>query len=615
VSYAVGQIPFSVAVGDFNRDGRTDLVTANQASNDVSVLLGNGNGTFQPAVNFAAGYGPRSVVVADFNSDGKPDLATVAGGTVSVLLGNGDGTFQTLKSTVLGFGAWTIAVGDFNGDGKPDLAVTGQSNSVGVLLGNGDGTFQAAQSFAVGADSVSVVIGDFNGDGKPDLAVPSVSQNCASVLLGNGDGTFQAAQHFAVGASPWSLATGDFNGDGKPDLAVANAAGNSVSVLLNAVQSTTAVSAPVSSTYGQSATWTTSVTSSGTPVTAGTVTFQEGNTPLSPALPLNASGQATFSIATLNVGSHTITATYSGAPGAAGTPGFASSVGSTSLVINPAPLSANGVNSRATAGALFTGTVATFTNADPFGSAASYTAIITWGDGGTSTGTITGIGTLSVSGSHTYVDPGTDAVNVRLSHNLGNTTTATTSAIATVATLGQGVQTGLTGDIGFWHSKTGQALINGFNGGSSATVLSTWLATPFTNLYGSGAGASNLTGKSNAQVAAFYKTQYALPGSNVEAQVLATALNVYATTLSLGGTIGQGYGFTVSADGLGADSFNVGADGVAFGVAKKTTLNVYELLKAVDRQTVLGVLYNGDPTLQKLANHLLHVLNNAGSIS
>lgn len=97
--------------------------------------------------------------------------------------------------------------------------------------------------------------------------------------------------------------------------------------------------------------------------------------------------------------------------------------------------------------------------------------------------------------------------------------------------------------------------------------------------------------------------------------MLVTALNVYATTLSLGGTIGQGYGFTISADGLGADSFNVGAGGAAFGVAKKTTLNVYELLKAVDRQTVLGVLYNGDPTLQKMANHWLHVLNNAGLIS
>ena len=88
-------------------------------------------------------------------------------------------------------------------------------------------------------------------------------------------------------------------------------------------------------------------------------------------------------------------------------------------------MSATGVNFSATAGAPFTGTVATFTNADPFGTAASYTATITWGDGSTSAGTITGTGTLTVSGSHTYADPAIDAVSVQISHNLGNTTTAT----------------------------------------------------------------------------------------------------------------------------------------------------------------------------------------------
>ena len=124
---------------------------------------------------------------------------------------------------------------------------------------------------------------------------------------------------------------------------------------------------------------------------------------------------------------------------------------------------------------------------------------------------------------------------MQISHNLGNTTTATASATATVVTLGQDVQRGLTGDIGFWHSKNGQALINGFNGGSNATALSSWLAATFPNLYGAGNGSgNNLTGQTNAQVAAFYKSQFALPGSNVEAQVLATALNVYATTLVAG---------------------------------------------------------------------------------
>ena len=204
---------------------------------------------------------------------------------------------------------------------------------------------------------------------------------------------------------------------------------------------------------------------------------------------------------------------------------------------------------------------------------------------------------------------------MQISHNLGNTTTATVYPTATVTSLGQGVQHGLTGGIGFWHNKNGQALINGFNGGSNATALSSWLATTFPNLYGAGAGANNLTGETNAQVAAFYQSQFALSGSNVEAEVLATALNVYATTQSLGGTAGQAYGFTVSAAGLGADSFNVGADGAAFGVANNTTLNVYELLKAVDRQAVFGVLYNGDKNLRKQANDLFDALNKAGAIS
>jgi hypothetical protein len=711
-SYPVGLVPFAIATGDLNGDGKPDLVVPNQSSNTVSVLLGKGDGTFQTAMNFAGAGAPRSVAIGDFNGDGKPDLvvpnvnggnivllgngdgtfragqtfATNGGGysvvagdfngdhkldiavatanDLSVLLGNGDGTFQSPQSYLAGqLEPFSVAEGDFNGDGKPDLAVADlqggtvgvllgngdgtfqttqytapcfklvigdfngdhkldivtanySANSVSVLLGNGDGTFQAAQTFAIGVDAEYAVAGDFNGDGKLDLAVPNTSENTVSVLLGNGDGSFQAAHSFDVGLDPWSDAVGDFNGDGKLDLAVANAGGNSVGVLLNQLVTTTAVSGPTSSTYAQSVTYTASVTSGNTPVAGGTITFLDGDTPLSPALPVDTHGKASFSFASLNVGSHTITASYaSGSPGGAGITGFGASTGTASLMINPVALSASGVKSTATAGALFTGTVATFTNVDPYGSAASYRAIITWSDGSTSNGTITGSGTLTVQGSHTYVDPGKDAVRVQISHVLGNTTTATALSTTTVVSLGQSVQSGLTGDIGFWHGKTGQALINGFNGGLGASALSGWLATTFPNLYGAGAGSNDLAGQFNSKVAAFFKTQSALPGSNVEAQVLATALNVYATTLSLGGTIAQAYGFTVSVDGLGADSFNVGADGTAFGVAKKTTLNVYELLEAVDRQTVLGVLYNGDPTLQKTSNHLLHVLNTAGSIS
>jgi hypothetical protein len=530
-----------------------------------------------------------------------------------VLLGNGDGTFQPAQNFASG-SPFSVAVGDFNGDGKPDLALANPaSSSVSVLPGNGDGTFQAAQNFGVGTYPRSVVVGDFNGDGKPDLATANGLGATASVLLGNGDGTFQAAQNFPAGPGPYSVAVGDFNGDGKPDLAVADL--SAVSVLLNALATTTAVAGPASSTYAQSVTYTATVTSGGTPLTTGTVTFLDGNTAISPALPLNANGQATFSLATLSGGSHTITASSSGTPGGAGTTGFGPSVGSTGLTVNPLPLSATAVNFHAIAGAPFSGTVARFTNPDPYGTAPSYTATIDWGDGSTSAGTITGAGTLTVRGSHTYADAGLDAVSVQISHDLSNTTTATVYPTANVTSLGQAVQDGLTGGIGFWQARNGQALLNRFNGGPDATALSRWLATAFPNLYGTGAGANDLTGWTNSEVAAFYQSRFALSGIKVEAEVLATALNVYATTQSLGGTIGQAYGFTVSGDGLGADSFSVGPDGAAFLVANHTTLNVYELLKAVNRQAVTGVLYNGDAALSQEANDLFDALNKAGSVS
>jgi hypothetical protein len=153
---------------------------------------------------------------------------------VSVLLGNGDGTFQAARNFAAGNRPWSVAVGDFNGDGIPDLAVANSySNNVSVLLGNGDGTFQAARNFAAGSFPLSVAVGDLNGDGTLDLAVANSGGNNVSVLLGNGDGTFQAARNYAVGNGPLSVAVGDFNGDGAPDLAVANFFSNDVSILLN----------------------------------------------------------------------------------------------------------------------------------------------------------------------------------------------------------------------------------------------------------------------------------------------------------------------------------------------------------------------------------------------
>ena len=327
--------------------------------------------------------------------------------------------------------------------------------------------------------------------------------------------------------------------------------------------------------------------------------------------PLAASGVTgspsltTTATAASPVGTYAITA----ATGTLAAANYSFAFAAGTLTITPAPLSASGLNISATAGAPFSGAVATFTNADPYGGASSYTAVITWGDGSTSAGVVSGSGgTLTVSGSHTYAGAGGDPVGVQISHNLGYTTTATTSATATVTSLGTGVQKGQAASIGFWHNSSGQALIQSFNGGAKSTALGNWLAATFANLYG------GLAGKTNAYVAAYYVTLFGQSGSKLGAEVLATALNVYATTSSLGGTAAQAYGFKVDAYGLGASSWNVGGNGAAFGVANNTVLNVYQLLQAANAKAVSGVLYGGDPTLMALALNVFDGVNTAGGL-
>jgi hypothetical protein len=233
--FGVGVAPRSVAVGDFNRDGKPDLAVANGVSNNVSVLLGDGMGGFGPKTDFAVVNNAQSVAVGDFNLDGKPDLAVANfnSDNVSVLLGDGMGGFGTKTDFSVGDSPGSVAVGDFNGDGRPDLAVAnGNSSNVSVLLGNGAGGFGPKTDFGVGVAPRSVAVGDFNRDGKPDLAAANVGSNNVSVLLGNGAGGFGTKTDFGVGNVPVSVVVGDFNGDSKPDLAVANGDSDNVSVLL-----------------------------------------------------------------------------------------------------------------------------------------------------------------------------------------------------------------------------------------------------------------------------------------------------------------------------------------------------------------------------------------------
>jgi hypothetical protein len=240
----VGTSPSAVVIGDFNGDGKTDLATANQTGVDVSILLGDGNGGFAAPTSIPIGVGtqPNSLTVGDFNGDGKADLATAnyGNGTMTVLLGDGTGAFTPSGSPyAVGSHPYSVVVEDFNGDGIADLAVSGGDigvpGGVTVWLGNGSGGFTeaAGSPIAVGAQPTTVVIGDFNGDGKADLVTANYSDGNVTLLLGTGSGGFTQAtgSPFAAGTNPYSVVVGDYNGDGRADAAVANVGGG-VTILL-----------------------------------------------------------------------------------------------------------------------------------------------------------------------------------------------------------------------------------------------------------------------------------------------------------------------------------------------------------------------------------------------
>ena len=238
--FSVGENPGTLATGDFNADGNTDLAVADSGFNNggVYILLGTGTGSFGSPTKFTAGTRPRYVATGDFNQDNKADLAVANVGfgfnKISILIGNGSGGFGAPTDFAVGSSPIGLVIGDFNKDAFIDLAVANaDSHNVSILKGNGQGGFGSATNFAANSFPLSIVTGDFDGDGKLDLAVGANSTgDRISILRGDDTGQFLAPASFSAGSGPYDLVAGDLNGDGASDLAVANASSNNISVLI-----------------------------------------------------------------------------------------------------------------------------------------------------------------------------------------------------------------------------------------------------------------------------------------------------------------------------------------------------------------------------------------------
>jgi hypothetical protein len=220
----------SVAVGDFNGDGKPDLALI-IANDSLGVMLGDGNGNFAPPTqSFPVGIQPDSISVGDFNNDGKLDVVVSnfgesGGASISLLLGNGDGTFQPQTNLPLPSNAdpWEVAVADLNGDGNLDIISSNNNEPyLSIYLGNGNGTFQAPIKVYSAFAPENMVITDFNGDGIPDIAFMSYGEEDAGVMAGIGDGTFEPAVFFGANLFPLQIAGGTLTEGGKPDLVLLN---------------------------------------------------------------------------------------------------------------------------------------------------------------------------------------------------------------------------------------------------------------------------------------------------------------------------------------------------------------------------------------------------------
>jgi streptogramin lyase len=405
-------------------------------------------------------------------------------------------------------------------------------------------------------------------------------------------------------------------------------------VVLNqgATTSTSVASSLSAPLAGQAVTFTATVSNTSTAAApTGSVEFYDGSTELGPGTPGSSSGnQATWTLTTsaLSLGSHSITAVFTGCSS------FAWSQGSMSVTVTP-PASLSGIvwedfndDGQVDFGEEgISGVQITLTGTDDLGNSVNLPQT-TDGDGAyvflnlrpgsyyiTETqpaGYQQGIDSIGTAGGSLSA---TDQFFVQLPAGINGFNYNFGEQFATTGP----VQKGQTAPIGFWNNKNGQALIQALpvitNADGSVTSIANWLAATLPNMFGVNAGSNNLTGQSNAYVAALFQQDFLLKGVKLDAQVLATALSVFATNATLDSTaVATQYGFIVSGDGVGTASVNVGSNGDAFGVANNTTMTVMDLLLATDNQAMNGILYGGSVAKRNDANNVYSAVNQAGNI-
>ena len=235
-TYPVGKNPTSVATADFNQDGFTDLITTNISDDSLSLLFGNGDGTFRAHVRLSVSKEPRSLALNDYNGDGLTDLAVACSGSdqIALFFGNANGSFGRGQKYNVYRSPISVTSGDLNGDHKPDLVAALRNDKIAVFLGNGDGSFTRGPQYEYGDTPTSVALADLNRDGNLDLAVSNGGpmSSAVSIWIGNGDGSFREPTDYRTGKRPLAVTFADFNNDGITDLLVINGQKDSFTTFL-----------------------------------------------------------------------------------------------------------------------------------------------------------------------------------------------------------------------------------------------------------------------------------------------------------------------------------------------------------------------------------------------